>query len=224
MVRGAGTLRDRKQRWRKWRVPHPFPISTGERLTTKYEFQRVLQTGCRRDPADECRPGRRHFWKPRRSPAWRRPSTRRSRRIFTTVRWVQPRASSCLPPRRTSSSTKPSWISAVSTPGAGKNKLQFDDGYLIPSREPGLGIELDMDVIAANSPYTGRSHCTCRWPPNMPTSRPRTGQRLTTKAEGPSMIHDFRHCRRRLGRLHPGQPPQRKRPLQRASARGRRQR
>ena len=36
-----------------------------------------------------------------------------------------------------------------------KTKLQFDDGYLIPSREPGLGIELNLDVIAKHSPYTG---------------------------------------------------------------------
>jgi L-alanine-DL-glutamate epimerase-like enolase superfamily enzyme len=36
-----------------------------------------------------------------------------------------------------------------------KTKLQFDDGYLIPSREPGLGIELNLDVIDKHSPYTG---------------------------------------------------------------------
>ena len=36
-----------------------------------------------------------------------------------------------------------------------KQKLRFEDGYLIPSREPGLGVELDRAVIAAHSPYTG---------------------------------------------------------------------
>ena len=36
-----------------------------------------------------------------------------------------------------------------------KTKLAFDDGYLIPSREPGLGIELDLAVIEKHSPYTG---------------------------------------------------------------------
>lgn len=33
--------------------------------------------------------------------------------------------------------------------------LQWEDGYVIPSREPGLGVELDMDVVRAHSPYTG---------------------------------------------------------------------
>lgn len=36
-----------------------------------------------------------------------------------------------------------------------KNPLQWEDGYIIPSREPGLGVELDMDVVRAHSPYTG---------------------------------------------------------------------
>ena len=35
------------------------PVATGERLTTKYEFARVLETRRRLDPADEPRPGRR---------------------------------------------------------------------------------------------------------------------------------------------------------------------
>ncbi len=34
--------------------------------------------------------------------------------------------------------------------------LQWEDGYVIPSREPGLGVELDMDVVRAHSPYTGQ--------------------------------------------------------------------
>ena len=36
-----------------------------------------------------------------------------------------------------------------------KRPLQWEDGYIIPSREPGLGVELDMDVVRAHSPYTG---------------------------------------------------------------------
>lgn len=34
--------------------------------------------------------------------------------------------------------------------------LQWEDGYVIPSREPGLGVELDMDLVRAHSPYTGQ--------------------------------------------------------------------
>jgi 2-dehydro-3-deoxyphosphogalactonate aldolase len=36
-----------------------------------------------------------------------------------------------------------------------KTPLRWEEGFIIPSTEPGLGIELDMDVVRANSPYTG---------------------------------------------------------------------
>ena len=35
-----------------------------------------------------------------------------------------------------------------------KGALDWDNGYVLPSREPGLGIELDDDFVAAN-PWTG---------------------------------------------------------------------
>lgn len=37
-----------------------------------------------------------------------------------------------------------------------KKPLHWEDGYIIPSEAPGLGVELDMDVVRANSPYTGQ--------------------------------------------------------------------
>ena len=33
--------------------------------------------------------------------------------------------------------------------------LQWEDGYIIPSTEPGLGVELNMDVVRKHTPYTG---------------------------------------------------------------------
>jgi galactonate dehydratase len=36
-----------------------------------------------------------------------------------------------------------------------KTPLRWEDGYIIPSREPGLGVELNMDVVERHSPYTG---------------------------------------------------------------------
>jgi galactonate dehydratase len=36
-----------------------------------------------------------------------------------------------------------------------KKPIQFEDGFIIPSTEPGLGVELNMDVVQAHSPYTG---------------------------------------------------------------------
>ncbi len=37
-----------------------------------------------------------------------------------------------------------------------QEKIQWQDGYIIPSDKPGLGIELNMDVVKANSPYTSK--------------------------------------------------------------------
>jgi L-alanine-DL-glutamate epimerase-like enolase superfamily enzyme len=36
-----------------------------------------------------------------------------------------------------------------------KSKIRWEDGYIIPSSEPGLGVELNMDVVRAHTPYTG---------------------------------------------------------------------
>ena len=36
-----------------------------------------------------------------------------------------------------------------------KNKIKWENGYVIPSREPGLGIELDEELARAN-PYKGK--------------------------------------------------------------------
>ncbi|MEZ2306629.1 mandelate racemase/muconate lactonizing enzyme family protein [Paraburkholderia sp. RCC_158] len=36
-----------------------------------------------------------------------------------------------------------------------KKPIQWEDGYIIPSREPGLGVELNMEVVAQHTPYTG---------------------------------------------------------------------
>ncbi|MEM5399863.1 mandelate racemase/muconate lactonizing enzyme family protein [Paraburkholderia unamae] len=37
-----------------------------------------------------------------------------------------------------------------------KQPIQWEDGYIIPSKAPGLGVELDMDVVRAHSPYKGK--------------------------------------------------------------------
>lgn len=37
-----------------------------------------------------------------------------------------------------------------------KQPIQWEDGYIIPSKAPGLGVELDMDVVRAHTPYTGK--------------------------------------------------------------------
>ncbi|NIE64619.1 mandelate racemase/muconate lactonizing enzyme family protein [Burkholderia sp. Ax-1719] len=37
-----------------------------------------------------------------------------------------------------------------------KQPIQWEEGYIIPSKAPGLGVELNMDVVRAHSPYTGK--------------------------------------------------------------------
>tara|TARA_B110000211_G_scaffold116634_1_gene135059 strand:+ start:9665 stop:10876 length:1212 start_codon:yes stop_codon:yes gene_type:complete len=37
-----------------------------------------------------------------------------------------------------------------------KEKIDWQKGYIIPSTTPGLGIELNMDVVKTHSPYTGK--------------------------------------------------------------------
>jgi galactonate dehydratase len=37
-----------------------------------------------------------------------------------------------------------------------QEKIEWRDGYIIPSGKPGLGVELNMEVVKAHSPYTGR--------------------------------------------------------------------
>ena len=37
-----------------------------------------------------------------------------------------------------------------------QEKIEWLDGYIIPSGKPGLGVELNMDVVEAHSPYTGK--------------------------------------------------------------------
>jgi galactonate dehydratase len=36
-----------------------------------------------------------------------------------------------------------------------KKPIRWEVGYIIPSTEPGLGVELNMDVVRAHTPYTG---------------------------------------------------------------------
>jgi L-alanine-DL-glutamate epimerase-like enolase superfamily enzyme len=36
-----------------------------------------------------------------------------------------------------------------------KSKIRWEEGYIVPSTEPGLGVELNMDVVRAHTPYTG---------------------------------------------------------------------
>jgi galactonate dehydratase len=38
-----------------------------------------------------------------------------------------------------------------------QEKIEWKDGYIIPSTKPGLGVELNMDVVKAHSPYTGKT-------------------------------------------------------------------
>lgn len=38
-----------------------------------------------------------------------------------------------------------------------QEKIQWQDGYILPSNKPGLGVELNMEVVNACSPYKGKA-------------------------------------------------------------------
>lgn len=130
------------------------PISTGERLTTKYEFQRVLQLGAASIlQMNVARVG----------------GLLEAKKIAGMAEAFYAQIAPHLyngPVGAAASiqlaAASPNFLIHESIIDFGgfhaevlKTKLQFDDGYLIPSREPGLGIKLNLDVVAAHSPYTG---------------------------------------------------------------------
>ncbi|MCW0002200.1 mandelate racemase/muconate lactonizing enzyme family protein [Pararhizobium sp. YC-54] len=130
------------------------PISTGERLTTKYEFQRVLQLGAASIlQMNVARVG----------------GLLEAKKIAGMAEAFYAQIAPHLyngPVGAAASiqlsATTPNFLIHEAIMDFGgfhgevlKTKLQFDDGYLIPSREPGLGIELNLDVVEKHSPYTG---------------------------------------------------------------------
>lgn len=130
------------------------PVATGERLTTKYEFQRVLQLGAASIlQMNVARVG----------------GLLEAKKIAgmaeTFYAQIAPHlyngpvgAAASI---QLSAATPNFLIHEAITDFGGfhseilKTGLQFEDGYLIPSREPGLGVELDLEVVKRHTPYTG---------------------------------------------------------------------
>lgn len=130
------------------------PISTGERLTTKYEFQRVLQEGAASIlQMNVARVG----------------GLLEAKKIAGMAEAFYAQIAPHLyngPVGAAASiqlsATSPNFLIHESIIDFGgfhaevlKTKLKVEDGYLIPSREPGLGVELNHEVIAAHTPYRG---------------------------------------------------------------------
>lgn len=130
------------------------PVSTGERLTTKYEFQRVLQLGAASIlQMNVARVG----------------GLLEAKKIAGMAEAFYAQIAPHLyngPVGAAASiqlsAATPNFLIHEAIVDFGgfhgqilKNKLAFDDGYLLPSREPGLGIELDMAVVEQHTPYTG---------------------------------------------------------------------
>lgn len=130
------------------------PVSTGERLTTKYEFQRVLQEGSASIlQMNVARVG----------------GLLEAKKIAGMAESFYAEIAPHLynGPVGAAASIQ----LAAATPNfliheaimdfSGfhaevlKTKLVVEDGYLIPSREPGIGVELNHAVVAAHTPYTG---------------------------------------------------------------------
>jgi L-alanine-DL-glutamate epimerase-like enolase superfamily enzyme len=130
------------------------PVATGERLTTKYEFQRVLQEGAAAIlQMNVARVG----------------GLLEAKKIAGMAEAFYAEIAPHLyngPVGAAASiqlsAASPNFLiheSIIDFSGFHaavlKTKLTVEDGYIIPSREPGLGVELNHDVIAAHTPYRG---------------------------------------------------------------------
>jgi L-alanine-DL-glutamate epimerase-like enolase superfamily enzyme len=131
------------------------PISTGERLTTKYEFQRVLQTGAAAIlQMNVARVG----------------GLLEAKKIAGMAETFYAQIAPHLyngPVGAAASiqlaAATPNFLIHEAILDFGgfhaeilKTKRVVEDGYIIPSREPGLGIELDLAVVEKHSPYSGQ--------------------------------------------------------------------
>ena len=81
---------------------------------------------------------------------------------------------------------------------------RWEDGHVIPSREPGLGVELDKAVVRAHTPTTAAAASADAGAARRHRRR-RSGQGLSSR--GPPHGIRLHRCRRGLSRLYPGQPP-----------------
>ncbi|GAB7539866.1 mandelate racemase/muconate lactonizing enzyme family protein [Burkholderia sp. 3C] len=131
------------------------PIATGERLTTKYEFHKLLQAG----GASILQMN-----------VGRVGGLLEAKKIATLaeVHYAQIAPHLYNGPVGAAASIQlaactPNFLIQESIMTWGgfhsevvKTPIRWEDGYIIPSNEPGLGIELNMDVVRAHTPYTGK--------------------------------------------------------------------
>ncbi|WP_186074239.1 mandelate racemase/muconate lactonizing enzyme family protein [Burkholderia gladioli] len=131
------------------------PIATGERLTTKYEFHKLLQAG----GASILQMN-----------VGRVGGLLEAKKIATLaeVHYAQIAPHLYNGPVGAAASIQlaactPNFLIQESIMTWGgfhsevvKTPIRWEDGYIVPSSEPGLGIELDMDVVRAHTPYTGK--------------------------------------------------------------------
>ena len=130
------------------------PIATGERLCTKYEFAQVLETGA----ASILQPD-----------LGRVGGLLEAKKIaaMAEARYVQIAPHLYCGPIAAAANIQlaaciPNFLILESIQQMGgfhekllKTKIQWQDGYVIPSKAPGLGVELNEEVALAN-PYTGK--------------------------------------------------------------------
>ncbi|KGB93819.1 MULTISPECIES: mandelate racemase/muconate lactonizing enzyme family protein [Burkholderia] len=130
------------------------PIATGERLTTKYEFHKLLQAGGASIlQLNVARVG----------------GLLEAKKIATLaeVHYAQIAPHLYNGPVGAAASIQlatcaPNFLIQESIMTWGgfhsevvKTPIRWEDGYIVPSNEPGLGIELNMDVVKRHTPYTG---------------------------------------------------------------------
>jgi galactonate dehydratase len=131
------------------------PVATGERLCTKYEFARVLETGA----ASILQPA-----------LGRVGGILECKKIagMAETHYAQVAPHLYCGPIEAAANIQlaaciPNFLILESIQQLGgfhekllKKKIQWEDGYVIPSKEPGLGVELNEEVALAH-PYTGKA-------------------------------------------------------------------
>lgn len=130
------------------------PIATGERLTTKYEFQRLLESGAA--SILQMNLGRVGGILEGKKIAGMAEAYYAQIAPHLYNGPVGAAASIQL------AATLPNFLIQESIETWGgfyseilKKPIQWEEGYIIPSNEPGLGIELNMDVVRAHEGYHG---------------------------------------------------------------------
>ena len=158
-IRRCGSRSRRRRKCRsKWRASRARHVDPDRDRRAADDQIRIRARACRPAPPRSCSStsaASAACWRPRRSREWPRRITRRSRPISIAAPIVGAaniQLSACSPNFLILESIE-RWDGFQAE--LLKKPIRWEDGYVIPPTEPGLGVELDEEVARAH-PYDGR--------------------------------------------------------------------